>query len=334
MSAGLRVLPLRPFYPQDLAYLRARLDARVELLEPASYADVDLAAAAEGADALLGGAVSGGVLARASKLKLLQVPWTGVDTLDFPLLKKHGVTVCNSHSNADAVAEYALALLLAAVKSIPLHDASLRQGEWLRPRRDGGGFTPPRLLAGGTIGFIGYGAVARATARLLAAFGARMVGVASHARTPAPVPLADLRGPESLHAMLAECDAVIVSAPLTPRTRGMLGAAELACLKPGSSLVLVSRAELVDEAALYDALKSGRLGSVAIDVWRDQPAAGETGFPSKSLPFHELPNAVLSPHRAGFAAGQLPHLGDAAENLNRLVDGRPLINRVDLDAGY
>ena len=161
-----------------------------------------------------------------------------------------------------------------------------------------------------------------------------MVGVASRARVPAPVPLAELRGPEALGEMLAECDAVIATAPLTPRTRGMLGAEEFARLKPGAALVLISRAEIVDDDALYEALKSGRLGAAAIDVWRDQPPSGENGPPSKRLPFHELPNVVVSPHRAGFAADQFPHLRDAAENLNRLADGRPLINKVDLDAGY
>ena len=152
---SVRVLPLRAFYPQDLAFLRSRLDPRVEIIEPASYSCADLAFASKDADVMLGGAVAPEVLANAGRLRLLQVPWTGVDTLDLAALKARGVAVCNSHSNADAVAEFAMGLLLAAVKAIPLHDASLRQGDWRRPRRDGGGFTPSRQIAGATVGFVG-----------------------------------------------------------------------------------------------------------------------------------------------------------------------------------
>jgi D-3-phosphoglycerate dehydrogenase len=146
---------LRRFFAEDLGYLREHLSRRVELIEPRDRAPQGLAAAAAHADVLLGGAVTEPVLAAAKRLKLLQVPWTGVDTLDFALLRRFKVAVCNSHSNARPAAEFALSLLLSALNAIPLHDRRLREGHWLRPRRDGQGeFYPPRPLSGRTVGYL------------------------------------------------------------------------------------------------------------------------------------------------------------------------------------
>lgn len=330
----IRVLPLRAFFPEDLKFLRDRLDPRVELLELKDFTPAALAAAAGDADVLLGGSVAPAVLAAAKKARLLQVPWTGLDTLDLGRLKRSGLKVCNSHSNAGVVAEYAVGLLLSLLKDIPLHDARLRTGDWMRPRTDGKGeFRPPRALLGMAIGFLGYGAIARAAAKLLQGFGVTMRAVAARSRRPAPGPLKTLDGSAGLVRMLAACDVVIIAAPLTPQTRGLLDAAMIERLKPGAVLVNVARAEIVDEAALYEALKSGRLAGAALDAWSGKPSVDRPSPPSQ-YPFHELPNVVLSPHRAGFAAGTLPHLADVVENLNRLAAGKALINVVDLGAGY
>ncbi|MBI2385631.1 MAG: hypothetical protein HYV14_06420 [Elusimicrobia bacterium] len=332
MSRPLRVVALKPFFPADLAFLREGLGASAELVVPAAFDPATLRGAVRGADVLLGGAVSEDILDAAKGFRLLQVPWTGVDGLDLPLLARRGVVVCNSHSSAPVVAEFAVALLLAALKGLPLHDRRLREGDWMRPG-PGGDFRPPRTLAGGVVACLGAGAIARATASLLSGFGARLVAVASRRRAE-PAPWAEVRGPEGLDAALAECDALIVAAPLTKATAGLLDARRLALLKPAAVLVNVARAEIIEEGALFEALKSGRLGAAALDPWREQPKAGAKAFPSPRFPFHELPNAVLSPHRAGFDAGRLPHLADAVANIRALAEGCPPANRVDPEAGY
>lgn len=336
MTPSLRVLPTRPFFAEDIAWLRARLAPGIELLAPPDYAPQTLADwAAKGVDAWLGTTVTADMFARAPGLRLIQIPWTGVDTLDFDLLRKFRVPVCNSHSNAGTVAEYAVSLLLAMLKSIPRHDAGLRQGKWSRPSRDGAGdFQPPRRLPGRVVGYAGYGAIAQAMAKMIAAFGARQIAIANRERATEP-PLEWLRGPEALKDLLAEADILVIALPLTRRTRGLLDANALGGMKPGSFLVNISRGEVVDEAALYEALASGRLGGAAIDTWYQYPTAGFPDvLPSGRFPFEKLGNLVMSPHRAGFVEGELPHLADAAENLNRLAAGRPLLNQIDLEAQY
>ncbi|MEK7250997.1 MAG: NAD(P)-dependent oxidoreductase [Bacteroidota bacterium] len=333
MSVPLRVVALKPFYPADLALLREGLGATAELVVPAAFDPATLSAAVRGADVLLGGAVTEEILDAAKGFRLFQVPWTGVDGLDRALLSRRGAVVCNSHSSAPVVAEFAVALLLAALKTIPLHDRRLREGDWMRPQPGGGDFRPPRTLAGCVVAFLGAGAIARATASLLAGFGVRQVAVASRRRAE-PAPWSAVSGPEGLDAALAGCDALVVAAPLTAVTAGMIDARRLALMKPTAVLVNVARAEIVEEGALFEALKSGRLGAAALDPWREQPKAGAKAFPSPRFPFHELPNVVLSPHRAGFDAGRLPHLVDAVANIRALAEGRALANRVDLEAGY
>lgn len=299
-----KVFALHSFHSIDLDYLRRGLGGAAEFVEDPAEADV-----------LLGGSVGADVLARAKKARLLQVPWTGVETLDFGLLRQSGLKVCNSHSNAPVVAEFTLGLLLSLVKQIPLHDRRLRRGEWLRPRRDGTGeFYPPTVLENATVGFVGWGAIARRLAELLAPLKVRARHVDSRS------------SPASLEALLAGSDIVVVSVPLTERTRGLVDPRKL---KRGAYVVSVSRADVLDEALLYEALRSGHVAGAALDCWHAPPE----GLPSK-LPFHELENVVLSPHRAGFAAGRLPHLDDAVANIRRLASGRPLRNLVDLEAGY
>jgi phosphoglycerate dehydrogenase-like enzyme len=138
-----------------------------------------------------------------------------------------------------------------------------------------------------------------------------------------------------LNDLLAEADILVIALPLTRRTRGLIDAKAIGGMKPGSFLVNISRGEVVDEAALYEALAGKRLGGAAIDTWYRYPTAESPEvLPSQRFPFEKLDNLVMSPHRAGFSEGELPHLADAAENLNRLAAGRPLINQIDLEAQY
>jgi len=334
----IRVLLARRFLEQDVAYLRSRLVPDVVLVSPAGFTPEALAdAAGDDIDAILGDQVTSEMLERAERLRLVQVPWTGVDRLDLALLRQRGIAVCNSHSNAGAVAEMAIALLLAVAKKIPQHDARLREGRWMRPGRSPDeGFWPPTLLTGKTTGFLGFGAIARAVAQKLAGFDMRFVATdARHREGEPPAPLVSLYPPAGRHEVASLSDVLFVTVPLVDATRGLVDSSVLARMKPTAYLVNTSRGEVVDEDALFDALRTRRIAGAAVDAWYQYPTLEHPQvLPSSRHPFHTLDNLVLSPHRAGFAEGDLPHLADVAANLNRLASGQPLANEIDLSAGF
>lgn len=333
----IRVLTTKAFTPGDIEYMRARLHQNVELVIPADFAPETLTRAVQDdIQALLGEGLSKSLLDAAPDLKLIQIPWTGVDRLDFELLRQYSVPVCNSHSNATVVAEYAVGLMLSITKGTPLHDRSLRTGNWRRPSKaENSDFSPPELLAGKTALLVGYGAIGRKIAQFLSGFSLSLQAVDVHVSQPAPPPLEQLLPPDQLPPALREADIVFVSIPLTDQTRGLFDLDLLSQLKSTAYLINTSRGEVLDEHALYEVLSKRMIAGAAIDTWYKYPSPGQPNpLPSENYPFHELDNLVMSPHRAGFARGRLPHLDDAVENLKRLAAGDELINVLDLNRGY
>jgi phosphoglycerate dehydrogenase-like enzyme len=136
-------------------------------------------------------------------------------------------------------------------------------------------------------------------------------------------------GVEALHAMLQAADFLVIAAPLTEQTRGLIDAAAFAVMKPSAVVVNVSRGAIIDERALYDALRSRRIAGAVIDVWYRYPAQGQSTSNPATLPFHELDNILMTPHASAWTAGLLPRRNRAiADNLNRLARGAPLVNVV------
>ncbi|MEQ1935474.1 MAG: NAD(P)-dependent oxidoreductase [Fimbriimonadaceae bacterium] len=272
------------------------------------------------------------------KVRALIIPFAGVPPRTRELMLNHPhIAVHNLHHNAPETAETALALLLAASKSVVTMDQSLRRNDW-SPRYD-----PSQAirLEGKTALILGYGAVGRRIARSCIALGMRVIVIRRHA----PEPELEVRAMSDLHRSLAESDAIILALPSTPETNGLLGEAEFAAMKPGAVLVNIARANLVDEQCLFDALKSGRLRGAGLDVWYRYPesdaAKGYMGYidisdsarntPPANLPFHELPNVVMSPHRGGTSADvEAARVRALVEMLSQ--DEMP--NRVNLAAGY
>ena len=334
MSDTLRVLPMRAFAERDLAYVVARVHERVEIVRPPAFDVATLTELARDAHVFWGEPPDEAIVAAAGDLRLIQVPWTGVDRLDAGMLGRYDVPVCNSHSNAVAVAEYAVAMTMALAKRLALHDRSLRRGEWRRPGATER-FRPPMLLRGGRALVLGYGAIGREVATMLDGLAMRVEAVNTRGADEPPAPLRRLTTLADAGPAIAEADVVVLALPLTRSTRGLVDADLLAAMRPSALLVNISRGEVVDEEALYRALRDRRIAGAAIDTWyryptRDRPQT----LPSERFPFHELDNLLLSPHRAGFLAGELPHLDDAIDNLNRLAEGRELRNVVDLEAGF
>jgi phosphoglycerate dehydrogenase-like enzyme len=279
------------------------------------------------------------ILASAS-LRALVIPWAGMPAPTRNLLLEiPQIAVHNLHFNAVPVAEMAITLLLAAAKYIIPSDRALRASDWTPRFRQP---DPGVLVHGKTALVLGYGAIGTRVARMCHGLGMRTRAVRRQVAGVGEPPVATDEGtllyaPAALSHLLPGADFVIVCLPLTPDTDGLLGAHELGLLPSHAILVNVSRAEIVDEAALYHALRDGTVYAAGLDVWYANPGSesASVGVAPSTYPFHELDNVVMSPHRAGHAHEvEQQRLGALADLLNHAARGQPMPNRVDVRAGY
>jgi phosphoglycerate dehydrogenase-like enzyme len=253
------------------------------------------------------------MIARAPKLRLIQKIGVGVNTIDMAAAKARGIPVCNlPGTNSRAVAELALALMLSVLRRVPHFDAALRSGVWSDPSmRDGLG-----ELGGRKVGLIGYGSVAKLLAPVLVAMGCEVVYTA---RRQAPGAVAKF---VSLTELLEQADIVSLHVPLTAETERMIDRAALERMKKGSILINTARGELIDQAALIDALTSGHLAGAGLDVFADEPLP-------LTDPLLKLNNVVITPHVAWVTTGTFDRgFKIAAENCRRVEDGMVLLHRV------
>ncbi|KAA0921480.1 phosphoglycerate dehydrogenase [Streptomyces apricus] len=247
------------------------------------------------------------VLSRAHRLRVVVRTGVGHDSVDIAAAGRLGITVSNLPGiNADAVAEYTMALLLATARGLVRSAAGVAAGAW--PRQDG------RELRGSTLGLLGYGAAARAVVPLARAFGMRVLctsGVPQALRTDPAVRFVDL--PD----LLAEADHLSVHTALTERTRGLLDAAALRRMKPTAVLVNTARGAIVDERALADAVREGRLAGAALDVVNEEPLAADS-------PLRGVDGIVVLSHLAGQTAEARARTGRAgAAELVAALGGHP-----------
>jgi phosphoglycerate dehydrogenase-like enzyme len=337
--------------------LRERLEQgtgnAVELVFPKDREAVaeTLAAWAPRAEVVVGWRPEADFLAAADKLELIINPGAGVQHLS-PLLLTHNetrarpITLVNGHGNSYFTAQGAVALLLALCNRVVLHHNGLCEGRWRTG--DGEGATWP--LQDRRVGLLGYGAVNRWVHRFLSGFDLEFAALRRHwpqvereagpGEPPHRPPSSLARfTTEQLPEFLDDVDTVVTALPLTPQTEGMLDAEALRRLGPRGLLVHTARGPIADEAALYETLAEGRILGAAIDVWWDyapQPDAQGRRYPydAQRHPFHELPNVVLSPHRAASPFGDLGRWEEVVENLRRFAANEPLLNVVDLEHGY
>lgn len=303
--------------PPGMAEVESRADVR--------YADAaGLAEAVSGADALLlwdffSTAVRD-VWSAADRLRWIHVAAAGVDKLLFDELRTSDVVVTNARGVFDRpIAEFVLASVLALAKD--LHTSHDHQLERRWQHRE------TRTLVGETALVVGTGAIGRETARLLRAVGMEVRGAGRRARD-GDADFGEVVASDELAAHVGWADHVVVAAPLTEQTRGLIDADVLTAMKPSAHLVNIGRGEIVDEHALLDALDGGGIAAASLDVFATEP------LPANS-PLWTAPGLVVSPHMSGDVLGWRETLaGQFHDNARRFLDGDELFNVVDKRLGF
>ena len=252
-------------------------------------------------------------LAACPDLRLILVSATGTNNVDLQAARAQGIVVSNCQGyGTPSVAQHTLALLLALATRLPDYQQAVADGKWAQARQFCLLDFPIVELEGKTLGLLGHGELGGAVARLAEAFGMRVLSGQLPGR-----PARDDR--LSLAELLPQVDALTLHCPLNDSTRNMIGAAELALLKPGAFVVNTARGGLIDEQALADALRSGHLGGAATDVLSVEPPVN--GNP---LQAGDIPRLVVTPHSAwGAVEARQRIVGQLAENAEAFLQGNP-----------
>lgn len=277
------------------------------------------------------------LLARAPHLTWVHSATSGVERALTPAALARDVLVTNARGVfSRPIAEHVLLMILAVSRHLPDLLELQRERTW-QPLEG-------RELRELTIGIVGYGSLGRSVASLASAFGSRVIALrrrpdavdepsagdsgAEDEGFPYEPRLDRVVGPDGLHELLAESNIVVLAAPLTPETEGMIDEAAVDAMKRDAWLINVARGRLIDDTALIRALRENRIGGAALDTFRDEP------LPQGS-PYWDLPNVILTPHTAWSSARVLDRSIDLfCDNLVRFSRGEPLRNVVDPAAGY
>jgi glycerate dehydrogenase len=270
----------------DPAALR-RAMPQLEMRDHTAQADV--ADAISGAEVVLVNKLrlTRAIIERTPTLRLVALAATGTNNIDLEAARERGIAVCNLRDYCTAsVVQHVVGTLLLLTQKLREYDALVRSGAWGRGEQFCLLDFPIRELTGRKLGIVGYGALGKGVAHAAQAFGLEVL----LANRPGGTPVA---GRHDLDELLPTVDVLSLHCPLTPATQGMIGAAQLARMKPDAVLINTARGALVDSAALADALRAGRLGGAAIDVLPQEPPVD--GNPLLAA---DIPNLIVTPHVA------------------------------------
>ena len=262
----------------------------------------------------------------APKAKLVQSVATGIELIDLAALPR-GVAICNAFGHETAIAEYVLMTMLVWSHRFREIEGDFRSRSSWRPSWVQSG-APHGEILGHTVGIVGLGRVGREVARRAVAFGCRVLA-ANRSERPAESGVERVYPLAELDDMLPACDFVVSCTALGPETDGLIDARRLALMKRSAFLINIARGQIVDEDAVYAALRDHQIGGAALDVWWQYPDAAEPERRPSRHPFHELPNVIMTPHCSGWTGGMVARRwAEVAGNINRFVRGEPLINIV------
>ena len=262
----------------------------------------------------------------APKVRLVQSVATGVELIDLGALPA-SVSVCNAFGHESAIAEYVVMVMLAWRHRLLKISREFREhASWRTSWVQGG--APHGEVRGSTLGIVGYGRVGREVARRTAPFGCRILAANRTPREPEPG-VEDILPLGELDRMLPQCDTLALCTALGPETTGLIDARRLSLMRPSAFLINIARGQVVDEDALYAALRDRTIAGAALDVWWQYPSADEPERRGSRHPFHQLPNVIATPHNSGWTDGMVARRwNEIADNINRFVRGDSLINLV------
>jgi phosphoglycerate dehydrogenase-like enzyme len=262
-----------------------------------------------------------------TNLKWIQAPAVGVGhILSDELIASPIVLTSARGVRARAIAEHVLGVTLALARQLPLVVRRQVAHQWALDEIEASGAI--RTLQNRRMGIVGLGSIGLEVARAAAGFGMRVSAIRKHLDQPRPDFVDEVFPPEGLNHLLSVSDVIVLSAPLVPDTRQLIGPAALSAVKRGALLVNIGRGKLIDDEAVVAALQDGRLGGAALDVFMREPLDPES-------PFWDLPNVIITPHISGAMEDYwTPLVALFAENLRRFEQGQPLLNVVDKRAGY
>ncbi|MDH6622425.1 phosphoglycerate dehydrogenase-like enzyme [Streptomyces sp. LBL] len=304
--------------------LRTEAGGGHDWLAASEWAPERIAATIEDIDVYVGAQLTEDAARRARRLRLVHVVGAGYDGIPLDTLRPE-VTVANTHHHGRSIAEHVLMCVLMLSRRVLTADQELRAGRWRNVAVDSA-LPFGNTLRGRRVGIIGFGETGTEIGRLCQAvgLGVRAVRRDPSARLPDGLRPDWVGGTDRLPQLLAESDIVVVTVPLGPATRGLIGPAELAAMGRHCLLVNVARGPVVQEEALYEALCAGTIAGAALDVWW----AGPPHAPSR-LPFHTLPNVVMTPHNSGHTEETFEaRATEIAANIVRLEQGSRLTNVV------
>ncbi len=272
------------------------------------------------------------LLERAENCVLFQTPSVGVSGKRLEFFREHPeIKIANSHANAYAVAQHSLALLLSLCNRIIPYHLDMISGEWT-PNSD---YISSIVLKNKTAGLLGFGAVGRQIRDFLSPFQLDFIACTYSGKGPAQKVKKYFRY-DDRHNFLKHTDILFAALPLTRETRGMIGQEELRLLGKEGIIINVSRGAVIQEKALYDALKNEVIAGAGLDVWYDYDPETQDGkkYPFH-YPFHELSRLVCSPHRAASPFTAQDRWDDVMENINKVNAGRrDFVNLIDPEKGY
>ncbi len=333
----MKVLLTKSFFENDINYIKEGINSGIQLIIPTDYSEENLSVLVKEADVLVGGMITEKLLSNRNQLKLIQIPWTGVDNLDYDLLAKYKIPVANSHSNSSVVAEHAVALMFDAAKKIAYHDRVFREANWNRPIADNLNEVSPFSfkIKNSKIAIVGFGSIGKNIFKFLSGLDCRFKVFNRSGRVETEFNNLRCFPISELNNEINDIDIVFVTIPLTKLTTDLIDESFFSAVNKKSIFINVSRGEIVNQEFLYSTLKNNKSFFAAIDTWYNYPSKEAPNvFPSEQFDFHFLSNIVMSPHRSGMVQDCLPHLDDVIQNLNRLHSGKTPINIISIENKY